>query len=403
MKAIVLQHTDWMGMMEHCWRMLESMTVIEIPIPVDATPGDTGLSAKISRLIIDMAGLEGAAFILDVNGAGVLPMDESFARWTPDEAPCPWVEWWWDDPVAGHTIHNFPGRAADYNRVLRSPNMIHCAWDATLARELAKWLGKECRHVPTATHPGFFSPDAARLSGRDYGRPDVSFMGTFYTEPDVGDASELAEASILAGERLRDPALDYFDIKEKFAARLPRFAGDFAANPATGPFNNNVLRWRGLSNHALGASHRNRLIRELDKAFDNTLFLGFNWPQEIRTLREPVYQPAHLSNIFRSTLLNIDLRNSQSFSGTNMRAYEIMSAGAAAALSYFPDFDPEGKLDGELYFHFDTIDKLHELAKFCRAHPEKTAAMGEKARDYVIQNHSWLARLQKILGLLPFA
>jgi len=403
MKIIALCHTLWTEMLADCWSIPEGMKIIKIPIPSDGLKDNPELLTKLSRLIVDMAELEKPSLIVDINGAGILPLDNSFSKWTATEASCPWIEWWWDDPMASHTILNFSEASGKYFSALRSKNIYHFLWDSTITKEFSVWLGKDCVHLPTAVHPGVFNPDSARLSNRSFPQSQISFLGTFYRNELAASEEEISEAKLISEIRTATPDKTYFDILELLKGKAPSFTSGYNRIETVSPYSENILKWRNMANHFTGLRRRNEILVKLNSLFERSFFCGFNWPSEFNPYEKNIYHPAQLSSLYNSTFFNIDLQNGQSFTGTNMRFYEIMSCGAVPASSYFPDFDPDGKLKNQAYIHFNSPEELKELYGYYSSAPEKIKLIKENARTLILEKHSWLNRLQELISALPIA
>lgn len=403
MKIIVLRHTAWIEMLIHSWQQLNSLEVRDLPLPVTEWDGMAELKSKIKKLIVDLAEIEKPAFILDVNGAGILPLEDGSGRWTPEAVDVPWVEWWWDEPSLYYPQYKEANEIEDWFRALKAPSVRHFMWDATLAREYSRWLGKDFKYLPTATHPGAFNPAAEAHSDRKFPSSDIAFLGTFFQRPHIPEKGEEAkEINFVLEKRVENPDENYFDITGTFPERTPLLSSIIteASKKPLGIFTEEPQAYRRRMNGFTGFKRRTEKLEELNGFFDSKFFCGDNWPDEFGASKDKIYQPLHLVSLYRSALFSLDLGNGQSFSGTTMRCYEIMSSGGVLAISNFPDFDPEGKLNGTAYIKYSSAEELCEKKEFFRNHPENAAAIRNNAREYVLSAHTWPHRLSGILQAL---
>jgi hypothetical protein len=392
-------------MLANCWQQIDGIELKTLPLPVSDWNRDPSLKKKITALISDLVEIDRPDFILDVNGAGILPVDEEFKHWTTEEVNVPWVEWWWDDPanIFNNYVNGIPDEAELFGWInaMKSSNVCHFCWDKVLGQEFSRWLEIPVHYLPTATHPGFFNPEAANLSKRVFSPVEVSFLGYYYGACEKWDGKESQELDFLIRQRISEPELDYFEIVKKYRDELELFGRVMrkAKISQRKVFDGQVNSWRNAVNLNVGLKRRNEIINEISANSESAFFAGYNWPDHLGCA-DKIYQPVELVNLFQATLFNLDFLNGQSFTGTNMRCYEIMSAGGILVLTGKNDLDPDDSLAGQVYLKYESPEQFAELKKEYPRDSKKLIAMRDNARSYVIEKHSWLTRFKTILEVL---
>jgi spore maturation protein CgeB len=140
------------------------------------------------------------------------------------------------------------------------------------------------------------------------------------------------------------------------------------------------------------------MLGKIAKKINSTFFAGTNWPEGINASKEKIYNPSDLSALFQSSLFNLDLGNGQSFSGLNMRSYEIMACGGILVKNQLPDFDPCGELQGKIYLKFSSSEEVQEILKSYRSKPEKLDEIRNNARQFILEKHTWLNRFSELIS-----
>ncbi len=406
MKLLALYHTAWTQMAINCWKRLPGLEVAEIPLPTVDWNLNPELKARIASLIVEYGKVWKPDLIVDVNGAGIIPVPGEKA-WTPELAGTPWAEWWFDDPVIYADGHSKEGSLEAWLQALSCPLVENFIWDATLAKEHSVWTGRRWTHLPTAVDPEAFSPKAAESSPVKFPPFDISFLGSHYPPPGRhGDPELDAELEGIASRRIASPSESYFEIFAKEPSSFAKSAAAFDAakhGAAWGAFAGELPQLRGLCNAKTGEILRTRPLDEIAKAFPSRLFVGEGWPPSFNAVKDKLYMPSCLSACYRASGLCLDLGNGQSFSGTNMRVYEIMASGGAMACNRRPDFDPEGKFEGQAYLFFKDADGLAASLEELKSKPAFRKELGESARACVESAHSWTRRLESMLETMRLA
>lgn len=104
--------------------------------------------------------------------------------------------------------------------------------------------------------------------------------------------------------------------------------------------------------------------------------------------------PEELNDIYNSTKIVLNIHSSQLKSGTNQRTFEIASAGAFQLVDYQK---PIKELFENNIITFNSSSDLVEKTRYYLAHKEERIRLAEKAREIVINNHTYKNRIKKLL------
>jgi len=400
MKVLVLYHTAWMESMMKCWQKADKVEVAGLPLPVLDWDQNPGLKEKIARLIVDYALVWKADLVVDVNGAGVLPVPGE-KRWTPELALTNWVEWWYNDPMNYAKKHREAGTDELWLKAIGCPLVKNFIWDATQAKEYSSWTGKEWTHLSAAVDPSLFSPDSAKASPFKFPSTELCFLGSYYPMPSNDCGGQLGEeVNHVVANRIMYPKLTYFDLIEREPARLPEFAAIIskAKRKRWGAYSPETISLKEMCNSKAGYFLRSHPFEALAKDFPSRLLAGDNWPRKFKPFKDKIYIPSCLSASYRASTVCLDLPNLESYTGTNMRVYEILAAGGVLVTGRRPDFDPSGKLDGKVYFNFEKPEDLRGIVDSLKAKPSLAKEVSENAMAFVKKSHTWGDRLPKILS-----
>lgn len=398
MKILVIQHTAWTEMICHAWR-LAGADVRAVPVPVAALQQEPGRRQDVARELVRAIRVESPQLIVDVNAVAILPLDKDCNRWTVDESGgVPWCAWWWDAPHLRAAMFRAASEQRTWRRVLAHPSVNHFIWDVTLGREYSRWLQRPFHYLPTATHPGFFHPDAAGQSTRSFQEYDLTFLGTYFGGNEDGDSQELAA---LSAERIRRPDCSYFELAERPDSAWPIFSKTLLAGlkHEDGFLQDDIMAWKtALDRRVLAVRRIAPLESILQARVPACFFAGTGWPNRFKAESTPFYQPAHLVALYRRAAFNLDLGNGQGFTGGTMRAYEIMAAGGVLLCRSRPEFDPTGEHDGKVYLSYAAPSDILRILETCRNNRFLLQNLRDNARQFVLGRHTWAHRLNDLLG-----
>ena len=83
----------------------------------------------------------------------------------------------------------------------------------------------------------------------------------------------------------------------------------------------------------------------------------------------------------------------------NMRVYEAMAAGACLLTHATTDLPAQGVEDKVHALLYRTMDEAVAQVKWALSDPVSRAAMGENARELVLDRHTYLHRAYRMLGI----
>lgn len=105
--------------------------------------------------------------------------------------------------------------------------------------------------------------------------------------------------------------------------------------------------------------------------------------------------PKELNELYNSTKIVLNIQHSELKSGTNQRTFEIACAGAFQLVDYQKPIDELFK--GNIVTFNSSLD-LVEKAKYYLTREEERNKLAEKAREIVINNHTYRHRIKKLLN-----
>lgn len=391
MRVAVICHTESMRLMCHAWRQ-GGDTILEAYLPAVHLARNPTLRLEAARRLVRQIKAYQPDFVVDVNAAGLLPLEAGLLAWTVDEVAAPWCVWWWDAPhVSVQSPYYQYEQPALWRAALQRPQIRQFMWDAVLAREYTRWFERPVAWLPTATHTGVLQPAAARHAARTFPPVAISFLGEYYQPPGAPDAA----LQQMADCRCRQPALTYFEI---LAAEYPAYESirplfDTTGNATAGAFAAELLAFKSQADRLTGYLRRCAALDALQQNNIRCLFVGRNYPPPWQVHEPPITTVHDLAACYQAATLNLDPGNGQSFTGTALRAYEIMAAGGVLACRAHPDFDPDGHLHGVAYLGYSSIEELLQWCKETALNSPRVKSLRENARQYAAAQHDWQHRL----------
>jgi len=85
--------------------------------------------------------------------------------------------------------------------------------------------------------------------------------------------------------------------------------------------------------------------------------------------------------------------------GTNLRTFEVMSAGRALVTNWTSDLKSLGFESGEHLLAYRTLDEGMDMIRWLLDHPGERARMGLAARKKIIESHTYVHRAIEILSM----
>jgi hypothetical protein len=387
-------------MLAHSWRS-SGRDVVEIPVDAERAAGSRNERRDSARRISEMVRAENPGLVVDVNGVGLLPLtDDADGPWTNQSVHGFWCPWWWDDPRRCFHPLRAAGEEEAFLRAWRHERTVHFIWDEVLGREYSTWTGKLFQWLPTATHAGIFNPEVIEEDEGDFAKVQLTFLGNCPVAPKKPYA--FPDAEDVALMRIKSPELTYFNMREHDKeGLLAEFFNvlNHAQTDARGPLHPDVLVWKDLVDRIVGTRRRIRLLRTVSEHFKHTYFAGEQWTNEF-THHPAIYDPRKLVQRYRSSMVCLSVPGSGTFSGTSMRAYEIMACGGILLCPAGPDFDPLGRVAGQAYVGYRSPEDLIEQWGSYGTRSDRREEISRQARAYVLEHHTWSHRLHDMLQVL---
>lgn len=403
MKIAIISTPALSAILSHSWRMARH-DVIEIKVNPQAMMRDRNVRNETATKICEILAAENPSMVLDIDGAGMLPLDPDATTWINEKVRsfrCVyWCEWWWHDPRDMAMPLRDEDELAGFYRAFKHDHTVHFMWDEVVAREFTQWTGKPFHWLPLATHPSIFSQAMAEKSDALFNPVQLSFAGTFYHKPPKPyfnpDIEDVAQT------RLKYPDLSYLeyidldehDMFEEFCEKL-----ESLKDSQYGPFDPELILWKQEIDNIVGSVLRSEVLIFCQEHFKHVYFAGSDWPEEC-VAYPPLSKAADLSNRYQSALFNLAPPSKYAFSGLGTRAYEIMACGGVMVCHGFPDIDPLGKHADKAYLTYEEPGDILEKWKYYGSRLDKRQKIAENAQMFISNEHTWQHRLKTLLDML---
>lgn len=82
----------------------------------------------------------------------------------------------------------------------------------------------------------------------------------------------------------------------------------------------------------------------------------------------------------------------------NMRVYEVMAVGTPLITNRMSDLPTFGIVEEEHYLGYDDIDEMLSAIGWVVEHPADAQAMAQRARDFILNNHTYVHRVRELLA-----
>jgi hypothetical protein len=261
----------------------------------------------------------------------------------------------------------------------RLPLFMTDDWFVPVLRD----LGSDARHLPLATNPRFFAPDAICPDARD-----VSFVGrsSFPDRDRFFAACRIPEALALEAEAL--------------PGRLAHFGWWKDRLPDVPLWPGNAVRVLGLGAETASAAWRRTCLQALAEATELTIVGDAAWHDLVPTARviPPVDYYTGLAGIYRKASFSLNLTSLLLPQALTQRHFDVWACGGflltddTPGLRIFPR-----ELTREVTFGSaqEAVERVRGLAAAPRGKEELRHAW----QEHILANHTYAHRLRNILGL----
>lgn len=244
-------------------------------------------------------------------------------------------------------------------------------------------LGSDARHLPLATSPHYFAPNAICPDAQD-----VSFVGrsSFPDRDRFFAACRIPEALAREAEGLTGRAA-HFGWWRKRLPEVPLWPG-------------NAVRLLGLGAETASAAWRQRCLQALAEATALTIVGDEAWHGLVPAARvmPPVDYYAGLARVYRTASFSLNLTSLLLPQALTQRHFDVWACGG-----FLLTDDPPGlrifprELTREVTFGSpqEAVERVRGLA----ATPRRKEELRHAWQEHILANHTYAHRLRAILGL----
>jgi spore maturation protein CgeB len=324
-------------------------------------------------------------FILSINmkgfdGNGALE-DISFRLCIPV------IVWFVDDPqpILMHRL-NFV-----------KSNMFAACWEKTYLPYLEKSGFCKSQHVPLATDEKlFYRPDFSLP------QIDTGFVGTSMVDSRAGNIKEKflwSDNLMPLVERMSDMLLDdpYFIVEKNIAVYAEKMSVKI-------PFSDlkNITWLSSYCIHTAGMKKRKKIIGSL---VDDGIVL-FGDPEGWKILlgkkisaRPNIDYRHDLRDIYRSIKINVNITSCQMPAAVNQRVFDVPCSGSFVISDDQKDMHELFDVGNDAIV-YESPEDLREKTKFYLSHDDLRLSIVSKARNRILNEHTYTFRIRRILQML---
>ncbi len=301
----------------------------------------------------------------------------------------PFVIWYVDSPT--FIIRNF--------RENVSPNCMLFIWERTYLKRMKAYGFRKSFFLPLATDPSVFRPIRRRHVPMHF-RGSVSFVGNSMVEtvedwfsrfPNSRAVQEISRLAVplqmenhhLMIDQILEAIADENGLRAKF--KDPVHHLDFQA----------ALVWKAT------LEYRKNLIESLE-SFEIRVFGDRGWNEILNgsaKILPPVSYYDELPLIFNGSDVNLNATSFQMNSAVNQRVFDAAACGAFLITDHQADMDAFFDRDSEAVCYEDALQAREQVAYYLN-HPKDRREIARKARQRVLNEHTYAHRLETILRLL---
>ncbi len=303
--------------------------------------------------------------------------------------PIPKVTWFADDPIHGEHLFQRHGVSEDESFLVADTG-----WRDPIVENGCE---REIPYLPGA------ATKTRRGKKRGTRKCEIVFVGQVRDQRQF--FAKLPPAwknycNQVIGEKLRFPRLKIREVMNKYPmpGELPQDRLD--------EFRQKVL-WEA------NTRFRVQVIRQLAK-FDLRVYGNSDWlrllPEEITTrCFKGILRFQHLFEVYRNAKITLNIHSLQSYTCLNVRDFDVPAAGGFLISDWLPHADEvftpgfvndlplEKDSKCEMFF-YRSVQELETLVEYFLRHEDKRVAVGERAREKVITEHTYKQRAEWLAG-----
>lgn len=105
------------------------------------------------------------------------------------------------------------------------------------------------------------------------------------------------------------------------------------------------------------------------------------------------------TKVVQSSFINLNIIDDTNYPGSNMRFFEIPTAGGLQMCSACPEMETRYK-NGEDLYYFHSEDELAQQITYCMSNKKEALAAGRKFHDRILKEDNYNIRSQQLLEIL---
>jgi spore maturation protein CgeB len=300
----------------------------------------------------------------------------------------PSISWYADSPRI--ILNLYGGAASDLAYIF--------VWDRHYLQD-ARDLGfEQVYELPLGTDPDVFRP--RQVSRLPRWQTNVSFVGNSMvgpTEKKLGRLPQTQEFKQLFQQLLaiftRSPFQRLNQVLEQ---------AQFTGHPALAKLS--LEQWTDLEAGLIWTTTRDyRLERVKQLAFAQPAIYGDPGWRELLSppfqLRPEVNYYDELPLVFSGSKINFNATSLQMKTAVNQRVFDVPAAGGFLLTDFRPQLDELFEIGSEVIC-YQTPEEIPDLVRFYLKHPAARRRIALKARQKVLQEHTYAHRIQAMLACL---
>ncbi len=322
--------------------------------------------------------------VISINQAGC--DREGFILAALKEAGIPAVIWYVDNP--------FALLPEDRPSMVREAALL-ASFDSSYVEALRERTGVEALHLPLGTNPGRFKPSGTKDAEADW---PIAFIGGLDLERIARGREALRQEAPSALKRVDEAvrALRSSPFPSAHEALENRAAGG-EWNDVSPELRSRIVR---LAEMEASAKRRIEIVTALREEGIRVVG-GEEWKAYINSGHwiPPVDYLTDLCGLYRRSRIVLNISRYQLRAGVTQRVFDVPAAGGFLLTDRTTELE-RYLLPGREAAVYDDLEDLKEKAAFYLAHEEERAAMALKARQRILQEHTYPERIHRIIAAL---
>jgi spore maturation protein CgeB len=152
---------------------------------------------------------------------------------------------------------------------------------------------------------------------------------------------------------------------------------------------------------AAASKYRKELIEEI-KDFDFRLYGDEGWVDLLGDSGKYfglIKRREEMAKLYNATKINLNITKPQSKTSLPMRVFEICACGAFVLSDYRRDLSELFVLDEEIVCYRDKKE-LRDKVNYFLAHPDERIHIAKRAKKRILEEHTYLRRMEQLVERL---